>query len=112
MDEVLCPACLAFLQIFSLFFLPFSLTGNPTIRLVKQRKGNEDALKYGFYNKKSWKDLLEIRIPEIARAFKIPLEDLEWIAAFHGKKERPHCHLIVWNKKSGFISKKKAIYIF
>lgn len=45
MDEVLCPACLAFLQIFSLFFLPFSLTGNPTIRLVKQRKGNEDALK-------------------------------------------------------------------
>ena len=45
MDEVLCPVCLAFLQIFSLFFLPFSLAGNPAIRLVKQRKGNEDALK-------------------------------------------------------------------
>lgn len=73
---------------------------------------NEDALKYGFYNKKSWKDLLEIRIPEIARAFKIPLEDLEWIAAFHGKKERPHCHLIVWNKNQDLSVRRKPFIYF
>ena len=59
---------------------------------------NEDAMEYGYFNKKSWKEMLEERMPEIARAFKIPLNDLEWVAAFHAKKDKPHCHLIVWNK--------------
>ena len=68
---------------------------------------NEDAMEYGFYNKKAWKEMLELRIPEIAKAFKIPLNDLEWVAAFHAKKDKPHCHLIVWNKNQDMSIRRK-----
>lgn len=68
---------------------------------------NEDAMEYGFYNKKAWKEMLDMRIPEIARAFKIPLNDLEWVAAFHAKKNKPHCHLIVWNKNQDLSVNRK-----
>ena len=73
---------------------------------------NEDALKYGVNDKKSWKELLETRIPEIAKAFKIPLESLEWVAAFHGKAEKPHCHLIVWNKDQDLSVRRKPFINF
>lgn len=68
---------------------------------------HEDAMEHGYYNKKAWKELLEAKMPEIARAFKIPLNDLEWVAAFHSKKERPHCHLIVWNKNQDMSVRRK-----
>ena len=68
---------------------------------------NEDAMEYGYFNKKSWKEMLEERMPEIARAFKIPLNDLEWVAAFHAKKDKPHCHLIVWNKNQDMSVQRK-----
>ena len=68
---------------------------------------NEDAMEYGYFNKKSWKETLEERMPEIARAFKIPLNDLEWVAAFHAKKDKPHCHLIVWNKNQDMSVQRK-----
>lgn len=73
---------------------------------------NEDAMEYGYYNKQAWKELLEEKIPEISRAFKIPLNDLEWVAAFHAKKERPHCHLIVWNKNQDMSVKRKPFVNF
>lgn len=69
---------------------------------------NEDAMEYGYFNKKSWKEMLEERMPEIARAFKIPLNDLEWVAAFHAKKDKPHCHLIVWNKNQDMSVQRKT----
>lgn len=72
----------------------------------------EDAMEHGFYNKQAWKDLLEAKMPEIARAFKIPLNNLEWVAAFHSKKERPHCHLIVWNKNQDISVKRKPFVNF
>ncbi len=71
----------------------------------------EDALQHGFMNKKEWKDLLEERILEISKGFKIPLNDMEWVGSFHAKKERPHCHLIVWNKNQDLSVKRKP-YIF
>ncbi len=71
----------------------------------------EDALQYGFMNKKAWKDLLQERILDISKAFKIPLNDMEWVASFHAKKERPHCHLVVWNKNQDLSVKRKP-YIF
>lgn len=73
---------------------------------------HEDAMQYGYYNKQAWKELLEEKLPEIARAFKIPLNDLEWVAAFHAKKERPHCHLIVWNKNQDMSVKRKPFVNF
>lgn len=73
---------------------------------------NEDAIEHGFYNKKAWKEMLDLRMPEIARAFKIPLNDLEWVAAFHAKKGKPHCHLIVWNKNQDLSVKRKPFINF
>ena len=73
---------------------------------------NEDAIEYGYFNKKAWKEMLELRMPEIARAFKIPLNDLEWVAAFHAKKDKPHCHLIVWNKNQDLSVKRKPFINF
>lgn len=73
---------------------------------------HEDAMEHGYYNKQAWKDLLEEKMPEIARAFKIPLNDLEWVAAFHAKKERPHCHLVVWNKNQDMSVKRKPFINF
>ena len=70
-----------------------------------------DALEYGYMSKKAWKDLLEERILEISKGFKIPLNDMEWVASFHAKKEKPHCHLVVWNKNQDLSVKRKP-YIF
>lgn len=71
----------------------------------------EDAMQYGFLNQKAWKNLLQERSFEIARAFKIPINDMEWVAAFHAKKGQPHCHLVVWNKNQDLSVKRKP-YIF
>lgn len=71
----------------------------------------KDAMQYGFLNQKAWKNLLQERTFEIARAFKIPINDMEWVAAFHAKKGQPHCHLVVWNKNQDLSVKRKP-YIF
>ena len=71
----------------------------------------EDAMQYGFLNQKAWKNLLQERSFEIARAFKIPINNMEWVAAFHAKKGQPHCHLVVWNKNQDLSVKRKP-YIF
>jgi len=71
----------------------------------------EDGEQYGFLNKNAWKNLLEERSYEIAKAFKIPINDMEWVASFHSKKGQPHCHLIVWNKNQDLTIKRKP-YIF
>mgnify|MGYP004668542965 CR=1 FL=1 len=73
---------------------------------------NEDAVEHGYCNKKAWKELLEEKMPEISRAFKIPLNNLEWVAAFHAKKDKPHCHLIVWNKNQDMSVKRKPFINF
>ena len=57
--------------------------------------------------KKYIQEMLDTRMPEIARAFKIPLNNLGWVAAFHAKKNKPHCYLIVWNKNQDMTVKRK-----
>ena len=37
-------------------------------------------------------------MPEIAENFKIPMENLQWYAAFHNESHHPHVHLIVYSK--------------
>lgn len=66
-----------------------------------------DAVQYNMMSKKAWKDLLEKNILEIANQFKIPIENLEWTASFHNKKENPHCHLLLWNKEQNLEVKRK-----
>lgn len=71
----------------------------------------EDAMQYGIINKADWKNLIEERILEISKGFKMSLNDMEWLASFHAKKGQPHCHLIVWNKNQDLSIKRKP-YIF
>ena len=37
----------------------------------------EDAIKYGFLNKKAWNNLIQEKTLEISKAFKIPINDME-----------------------------------
>ncbi len=72
----------------------------------------DDAVEHGMMDKSSWKDLLEKTIPDIAKEFKIPLEDLEWTASFHAKKGQPHCHLLLWNVNQNLEVKRKPFIMF
>ena len=60
----------------------------------------EDALELGFYEKKNWAAFIRATVPDVAAQFDIPVDKLEWVAAFHNEKEHPHCHLMYWNKDS------------
>ena len=43
----------------------------------------DDAIKYGYTTRNSWKGLIEQKINEIARCYKINVTDLEWTASYH-----------------------------
>ena len=58
----------------------------------------EDAERLGFGEGKRWRELLRSEAPEIAENFKIPMENLQWYAAFHNESHHPHVHLIVYSK--------------
>ena len=90
---------------------------NKTIEEISKLKCNvwmpiismkrEDAERLGYNNAKAWKSLLISKQPEIADAFKIPLTDLRWYAAFHDKDHHPHIHILVYsNSGGGFLSAK------
>ncbi len=52
----------------------------------------EDAERLGFGEGKRWRELLRSETPEIAENFKIPMENLQWYAAFHNESHHPHVH--------------------
>lgn len=72
----------------------------------------EDAIEHGMMDKKSWKEVLEKTIPDIAVACRIPLEDLEWTASFHAKEGQPHCHLLLWNKNQNLEVNRKPFIMY
>ena len=68
----------------------------------------EDAERLGFGEGKRWRELLRSETPEIAENFKIPMENLQWYAAFHNESHHPHVHLIVYSKleNEGYLTEK------
>ena len=67
----------------------------------------EDAERLRFNNAESWKNLVRRNMNEIAKAHRIPPEDLEWYGAFHNTAHHPHIHLLVLSKgQEGFLSEK------
>lgn len=66
----------------------------------------EDSLRYGM-DKEAWKNVLNKRISDIARASGIPTQSVEWSASFHSKKGHPHCHLVYWNKDQNLLLQKQ-----
>lgn len=66
----------------------------------------EDAHALCYENATAWKAVIEKNLPKIAEAYKIPLKDLKWYAAFHNESHHPHCHMLIYSTgKEGYINK-------
>ncbi len=86
---------------------------NETIKYVRQKSQDdrcilyhgfislsaEEVISQGYKNRTKWKDLLGDKMNDVAKANNIKRENLEWISAFHMKKDQSHCHIIFWDKK-------------
>jgi len=57
-----------------------------------------EAIELGFDKKKNWEMLIRATIPDISKQFSIPIDQLEWVAAFHKEKGHPHIHYMFWHK--------------
>lgn len=58
-----------------------------------------DAERLGYYEQDKWKNLLENRLPSIAKKLNIRLEDLQYLGAVHIEQGHPHLQFFVWSKK-------------
>ena len=58
-----------------------------------------DAERLGYYNQDKWKNLLENRLPSIAKKMNIKLEDIQYLGAVHIEEGHPHFQFFVWSKK-------------
>lgn len=59
-----------------------------------------DAERLGYYEQEKWKNLLENRLPSIAKKMNIKLEDLQYLGAVHIEDGHPHLQFFVWSKKT------------
>lgn len=57
----------------------------------------EDAARLNFERGEAWRELIRGKAADMAKAMKIPLEDLKWYAAFHNESHHPHCHIIAYS---------------
>lgn len=69
--------------------------GNVWTVIISLRR--EDAERLGFNTGKRWRDMLRTQTENIARSFKLPVEELRWYAAFHNESHHPHVHLMVYS---------------
>ena len=58
-----------------------------------------DAERLGYYEQEKWKNLLENRLPSIAKKMNIKLEDLQYLGAVHIEDGHPHFQFFVWSKE-------------
>jgi hypothetical protein len=86
---------------------------------VRQHEGNvftvivslkrHDAERLGYNYAERWRTLVQNRIDDIAKAYKIPPGALKWFGAFHNESYHPHIHLMLYSTdkfEKGFIDKK------
>lgn len=69
--------------------------GNVWTLIWSLRRG--DAQQLGYDKAASWWQLIRSRQVEIAKAMKIPPDQLRWYAAFHDEGHHPHVHVMVWS---------------
>lgn len=67
----------------------------------------EDAVRLGYDNARSWRNLLRAHRNDIAAAMNIPPNDFRWYAAFHDEGDHPHVHMMAWSAGDapGYLSK-------
>lgn len=86
---------------------------------VRQHEGNvftvivslkrHDAERLGYNYAERWRTLVQNRIDNIAKEYKIPPGALKWFGAFHNESHHPHIHLMLYSTdkfEKGFIDKK------
>ncbi len=73
---------------------------------------SEEVVSQGYKARSKWKDLLADKMNDVAKANNIKRENLEWIAAYHMKKDQSHCHLIFWDKNQEIKDPYLPNYIF
>lgn len=72
---------------------------------VRQHEGNvftvivslkrHDAERLGYNYAERWRTLVQNRIDDIAKEYKIPPGALKWYGAFHNESHHPHIHLMM-----------------
>lgn len=67
----------------------------------------EDTQRLGYDKAASWRQLIRSHQMEIAKAMKIPPDQLRWYAAFHDEGHHPHVHVMVWSAdpKQGYLTR-------
>ena len=62
-----------------------------------------------------WESILRGQLEKTAQQMGIAKNNLRWAAAFHPKKQNPHCHIIIWEQHpkriSGRVSKRELTEI-
>lgn len=76
-------------------------TGNVYLPIISLR--GDDSVALGYDNPQAWRDLIERHRDDFCRWFKIPPENLRWVAAYHNAQNAEgevhnHIHMIVWSK--------------
>ncbi|MBQ3905374.1 MAG: hypothetical protein II743_01265 [Lachnospiraceae bacterium] len=67
----------------------------------------EDALRLGYDDVEKWQALLRSHAADVAAAFGIKPDNLNWYAAFHNEGHHPHVHLLVYSSgRDGYLTKR------
>ena len=80
--------------------------GNVYAAIISLRR--EDAQRLGFDSGERWRDFLRGQTQALSEGLKIPLQHLQWYAAFHNEGNHPHVHLIAYgaDPREGYLSKQ------
>ena len=57
-----------------------------------------DANRLGYFVQDKWKELLENKLPSIARTLNIKYEDIQYVGAVHLENGHPHLQFMLWSK--------------
>ena len=81
-------------------------TGNVWTPVVAIRR--EDAERLGYDTAENWRALVNACLSDIAKGYKISPDHLRWYAAFHGKEQSVHIHMVVFSSdpKEGYLTKQ------
>lgn len=58
----------------------------------------EDAYRLGYLEQEKWQELLESKLPSIAKKLNVKYEDLQYVGAVHLESGHPHFQFMIWSK--------------
>lgn len=64
----------------------------------------DEALELGYDKQKTWEELMQRRVYDIASKLNIPPLNVQYVGVVHLKKGNPHLHYMLWDKNQGINS--------